>query len=183
MSIATKKLQYSKSWEDYLNTILFVITALLGFILCPIFVISFELNFAHQNDKFLAYFILPLLICFGIYSVYRTWTELNLKKLTTSLSQEKNQDIVLEFARKNEYEIRRNYNHCIVIDIPKMNSNYAMTAIIFVMENYIYYTMIQDNFKINTPTFFSHLLFAWRLKKWFRKNDDNNCVVQVSESK
>lgn len=63
-----------------------------------------------------------------------------------------------------------------------MNSNYAMTAIVFVMEDYIYYTMIQDNFKINTPTFFSHLLFAWRLKKWFRKNDDSNSVVQKSES-
>jgi hypothetical protein len=50
-SIATKKLQYSKSWGDYLNTILFVITALLGFIICPIFVISFQLDFAHQNDN------------------------------------------------------------------------------------------------------------------------------------
>ncbi len=57
-----------------------------------------------------------------------------------------------------------------------------MTAIVFVMEDYIYYTMIQDNFKINTPTFFSHVLFVWRLKKWFRKNDDNNSVVQKSES-
>lgn len=170
-SIATKKLQYSKSWEDHLNTIIFVLTALLGFILCPILMIAFELDFAYQNDRFLTYFILPLLICFGVYSLFRTWTERNLTKITTSLSQEKNQEIVLEFARKNEYEIRRKYNHCIVIDIPKMNSNFAKTAIVFVMEDYIYYTMIQDNFKVNTPTFYSHLLFARRLKKWFSKNE------------
>ena len=182
-SIATEKLQYSKSWEDYLNTIIFVFTALFGFILCPILIIAFELDFAYQNDKFLAYFILPLLICFGVYSLFRTWTELNLNKITTSLTQKKNQEIVLEFASKNEYEIRRKYNHYIVIDIPKMNSNYAKTAIVFVMDDYIFYTMIQDNFKINTPTFFSHLLFARRLIKWFSKNDDINSVVQVSESK
>ena len=164
-SIATKKLHYKKSWDVYLDQLFFYVSFTVGFVFFPILNIVFELDDSNPTEKVLKWIFLPAVICFGVYMTFRKLTELHLRNISTHLSQVENQQRVLEFARKNEYKIRRKYGNCIVLDRSGMNSNFGKTAVVFVLDQSLYFTMIQDTPRINLPTLFSHLLFGLRLKK------------------
>ncbi len=175
-SIARKKLHFAKSWWEYVDLFLFIVSFTFGFVICPLFVWAFELNFNNPNEKFLGFAVLPLVFCFGLYMTYRKLTEFKLTKIFEHADRDKIHSSILEFARTNEYDIRRKYNYCIVLDRPGMNPNFSKTAIVFISEDAVFYTMLQDNLKFNVPTFMSHLLFARSLKKWLRENGGMNLI-------
>jgi hypothetical protein len=76
----------------------------------------------------------------------------------------------LDFAKAKEYKIRVKNNNCIILDQPKMVEKYARTAVLLLQNEVVYYTFLQDDFRLNTPTFISHLIFARELKKWIKKD-------------
>lgn len=176
-SIAHQKLHFAKSRWEYVDLFLFIVSFAFGFVFCPLVVWAFELNYNNPNEKFLGFVVLPLVFCFGLYMTYRKLTEFKLTKIFEHANRDKIHSSILEFARTNEYDIHRKYNYCIVLDQPGMNPNFSKTAFVFISEDSVFYTMIQDGLKLNSPTFISHLLFAWRLKKWLSENLEYKTLI------
>jgi len=168
-SVATRKLHYSKSWTVYLDVIIYSFALIVGFVLCPYLMFTYELDFEKVNDRFIGYCVLPLVAFYGLYMTIRTFTQLRLKKIQTNQNSEQNQQLILNFAKTQGYTVRRKHKNCIILDQPKMNENYARTAVLLVKNEEIYFTFLQDNSKLNTPTFITHLIFDWRLKNWIKK--------------
>lgn len=168
-SIATKRLQYSKNWTVYLDQILFAFALLFGFVVCPILIYKFELDLSNTNERFIRYIVLPILIIYAVYMTFRTFTQFRLKKIISNRTSELNRQLILDFAKKKGYEVRRKNNNCIILDQPKMVEKYARTAVLLLQDEVVYYTFLQDNFRLNTPTCISHLFFARELKKWIKK--------------
>lgn len=172
-SISIRKLCYSKSWLDYFDTIVVILYFTLGLIVCPVlfYVSEFDYPNPGPNEKFVFIVLLPAVILFGVYMVFRKITELRLRKITSEFNKDLNRKLILEFAKQDDFSVRRKYNDCIVLDKSSLlNPIYAKTAVLFVCDEAIYFTMIQGNSKVNLPTFISHFFFEWRIKKWFRQN-------------
>ena len=182
-SVETRRLHYSKSWTVYLDIIIYSLALIFGFIVCPYLIYKYELDLTNVNERFIGYYVLPLVVFFGLYMTIRTFTQLRLKIIQTNQDCEQNKQLILDFAETEGYFVRRKYNNCIILDQPKMNENYAKTAVLLLKDKEIYFTFVQDNFKLNTPTFISHLFFAWRLKKWMKKNAYNTRLAKEPESR
>lgn len=165
-SIATKRLQYSKNWTVYLDQILFVFFLLFGFVVCPILIYKFEFDLNNSNERFIGYVVLPILIIYAVYMTFRTFTQFRLKKIVSNRTSELNRQLIIDFAEKKGFEVRRKNNNCIILDQPKMVEKYARTAVLLLQDEVVYYALLQDNFRLNTPTCISHLFFARELKKW-----------------
>ncbi|WP_300662940.1 hypothetical protein [Fluviicola sp.] len=172
-SITQKRVCYSKSWMDYFDTVIFTLFFSTGFVICPLLIYAYELDYTNlsPNEKFLSTIILPPVILFGIYMVFRKITELRLRKIVTEFDRDLNQKLVLEFAKHDGFDIRRKSGYCIVLDKTSlMNPMLAKTAVLLVRDKTIYFAMIQDSFKVNIPTMISHFIFEWRMRKWLRRN-------------
>lgn len=165
-SIATKKLQYTKSWGDYLNSVLFYFFIVFGFIIVPIKFYRSKVNYFDPYDKFLAICVLPIVISIGIYMVFNKLTENFLKRIKTKFNKTQNQQLILEFAKNQGYRVRRESNNCIILNKYYSNQIHRKTAIIFLIDHMIYYTMISSSHIFNTPTFISHHIFKRRIRKW-----------------
>lgn len=176
-SIATKRLHYAKSWMMYLDSIIYTLALNFGFVLCPYLMYKYELDFSNLNEQFIGYYILPLVMFFGLYMTIRSFTQFRLKKIQTNHNYEQNKQLILNFAKTEKYIVRRKSANCIILDQPKMNKNYAKTAVLLLKDTEIYYTFVQDNLKLNMPTFISHLFFSCRLKKWMKRNAFNLHLV------
>lgn len=159
-SIATKKLQYTKSWGDYLDSVLFYFFIVFGFIIVPLKFYSSKVNYHDPYDKFLAICVLPIVISIGIYLVFNKLTENFLKRIKTKFSKTQNQQLILEFAKNQGYSVRRKSKNCIILDKYYSNQIHRKTAIIFLIDHMIYYIMISSSYIINPPTFISHHIFS-----------------------
>ena len=168
-SIATRKLHYKKEWEDYFDTF---VTALISisFISSSYFLYFFEINYDNQNDRFMAFVVLPIIVLFSIYLIYRQFTEFNLKKIETKLSKNLLHQSIIDYARSKEFKILKNSKNCIIIEKPKLNPINLKIVVLFPLDNCIYYTMINDCYKLNSPIVISHLFFARDFKKWLEEN-------------
>ena len=175
-SLSRKRLIYSKDFLEYLDLIFYPFAQIFGFVICPYLIFFYELDFENVNERFVGYYILPLVVFNGIYMTIRMFTQLRLKKIDTNNTYILNEQLIQEFAKNEEFVIRRkkrNEYDCIILDKPHLEGKYGRTAVLILKGLQIYYTFIQDGFKLNTPTFISHLLFGWRLKKWLNKNAFN----------
>ena len=168
-SIASKKLHYSKSWGEFLDLVLFYFLFVFGFIIVPLKFYSSKENYYHSSDKFMAICVLPILIAIGIYFVFNKLTEKHLKRIKTKFSKTQNHQLILDFAKNEGYSVRRKSNNCIILDKFYYNQIDRKTAIIFLIDHKIYYTMISSSLLINLPTFVSHHIFKRRIRKWLNK--------------
>jgi hypothetical protein len=168
-SIATKKLQYTKSWGEYLDPVLFYFFIGFGFIIIPIKFYSSKVNYYDPNDKFMAIFVFPIVISIGIYLVFNKLTEKYLKRIKTKFTKTQNHQLILEFAKNEGYSVRRKSNNCIILDKFYSNQIHRKTAILFLIDDKIYFTMISSSHIFNTPTFISHHIFRRRILKWLNK--------------
>jgi hypothetical protein len=180
-SIDSRKLHYKKSWGDYIDVIVFPIALLFGFVLCPILILLFEINFENPNEKFVGLTICPLLIFLGTYGSFRKISELHLRTIKTKLNKEEGIECIITFAKNEDYTIRRKSNYCLVLDQFKEDTKYAKTAVILITDKALYYTMIQDDFRLNSPTFISHILFKINLKRWLKNNVGNTSLAHEPE--
>jgi hypothetical protein len=172
-SLSRKRLIYSKEFMEYLDLIIYPFAQIFAFVICPYLIFFYELDFENVNERFIGYYILPLVTFNGIYMTIRMFTQLRLKKIETNNTCIQNHQLILEFAKNEEFVVRRkkrNEEDCIIMDKPIMESKYGRTAVLQLNNEEIYFTFVQDGFKLNTPTFIYHILFARRLKKWLSIN-------------
>lgn len=169
-SIASKRLYYSRKWIEYVDLILYPFAIVLGFVICPYLIYRFELNWENVNERFIGYFVLPIVMSYGTYMTIRTYTQFKLRKINTHRTREENQQLILSFAQNEEFVVRRKFNYCIVLDDRDEFGNTGRTAVLLLREDAIYFTYLQDNLRVNTPTFISHLIFSMKLRKWMKKS-------------
>lgn len=165
-SIATKKLQYTKSWGDYVDPFLFSGFILFGCVICPLLLYRSEVNYNNPNDKFMAICVFPIVIAIGIYWTYNKLKENFLRRIKTKFNQKQNHQLIIDFAKNENYRIRRNNKNCIILDRFESNEINGKSVILFVLDARIYYTMIRSSDIINPPTFISHHIFSRRIRKW-----------------
>ncbi len=157
---------------DYFDTIIVIFSCTSGFVICPFLIYAYELDYTNpnSNEEFIMMVVLPFLILLGVYMSYRKITELRLKKIRTEFDSSLNQKLILEFAKQNDFSIRRKTNYIVLDKTSLMNPLIGKTTILFTDDRSIYFTMILDGPKVNFPTIISHFIFERHMKKWFSQN-------------
>lgn len=170
-SVSRQKLVFEEEWLDKFDRIV-VYLFFSGLIIYPTILIT-SLDIRTNNDKFIAFAILPLPILFGLYVIYRKATEKQLFQIKTPFNRQKNKQILLDFADKQQYEIYKKSNEYLIFNesFDDFNSSYKKSMVFIIKDNMVYYTILKDQFKLNLPTLTSHLFLKNDLKKLFRQSD------------
>lgn len=174
-SVLRHKLIFQEEWLDKFDRFV-VYIFFSGLIIYPALTI-FEADFNNPNDKFISLTLLPLCILFGLYVVYRKATEKLLFTLTTPFDRQKNKQILLDFAEKQQLEVYRKSNDCIILNesLGDFNPSYKKSMVFILKDNEVLFTILKDQFKLNLPTLTSHLFLKQDLKKLF-----NNVLTNES---
>lgn len=173
-SIAQNKLIFQEEWLDKFDR--FVVYIFFGGLIIYPALTIFETDFNNPNDKFISLTLLPLCILFGLYVVYRKVTEKLLFTLTTPFDRQTNRKILLNFADKQQLEVYRKSNDCLILNesLGDFNRSYKKSMVFILKDNQILFTILKDQYKLNVPTLTSHLFLKRDLKKIFNyasKND------------
>ncbi len=170
-SVSRQKLVFEEEWLDKFDRII-VYLFFSGLVVYPILTIMVA-DFNNKNDKFFSLAILPLVILFGLYVIYRKATEKLLFKINTPFNRQKNRQILLDYADKQQFEIYRKSNDCLIFNesIGDFNPRYKKSMVFIVKDNVIFFTILKEQFKLNLPTLTSHLFLKSDLKKLVRQSD------------
>lgn len=173
-SVSQNKLIFQEEWLDKFDRFV-VYVFFSGFIIYPALTI-FEADFNNPNDKFISLTILPLCILFGLYVVYRKATEKLLFTLTTPFDRQKNKQILLNYADKQQLEVYRKSNDCLILNesLGDFNPSHKKSMVFILKDNQVFFTILKDQFKLNLPTLTSHLYLKHDLKKLFTSQTNNN---------
>jgi hypothetical protein len=171
-SISKRRLVFDEGWLDKFNR-LAVYIVFSPFIFLPV-IMSFKENFVSPNDRFILSYVFPVSIAFGLYIFYRNATEKRLIKIKTSMDRQTIRKMLLGYADKNQLEIYRKSNDCLIFNesFDSWTLAYKKTRIFFVQDNLVLFTVIRDNFNLNMPTLFTHLFLKHDLTKIFRKSNN-----------
>jgi hypothetical protein len=167
-SVSRHKLIFQEEWLDKFDRFV-VYIFFSGLIIYPALTI-FEADFNNPNDKFISLTILPLCILFGLYVVYRKATEKLLFTLTTPFDRQKNKQILLTYADKQQLEVYRKSNDCLILNesLGDFNPSYKKSMVFILKDNEVLFTILKDQYKLNLPTLTSHLFLKHDLKKLFK---------------
>ena len=170
-SVSLQKLVFEEEWLDKFDRIV-IYLFFSGLVVYPILSIM-GADFNNNNDKLFSLVIFPLVILFGLYVIYRKATEKILFKINTPFDWQKNRLILLEYAVKQQFEIYRKSNNCLIFNesISDFNPRYKKSMIFIVKDNVIFFTILKEQFKLNLPTLTSHLYLKSDLKKLLRQSD------------
>ena len=172
-SVSRHELIFEEEWLDKFDRLV-VYIFFSGLIIYPALTM-FEADFNNPNDKFISLTILSLCMLFGLYVVYRKATEKLLFALTTPFDRQKNRKILLDFADKQQLEVYRKSNDCLILNesIGDFNPSYKKSMIFILKDNLVLFTILKDQYKLNVPTLTSHIFLKYDLKKIFKKVSTN----------
>lgn len=164
-SISKRRLIFDEGWLDKFNR-LAVYVVFSPFIFLPVVMFMKE-KFVSPNDEFILHWVLPTSFLFGLYIFYRNATEKRLIKVSTDLDRQTIKKIILEYAVKNQHEIYRKSDNCIILNeaYSDWTSAHKKTRIFFFKDNLLLFTVIRDGFKLNLPTLFTHIFLKRDLTK------------------
>ncbi len=131
----------------------------------------FQVTIQNSNDIFIAFIFFPLMISFGLFSLYRKLIEKRLIKIDTSLSRHKNRQYLLDFFNSKGYEVITKNNDAIIVNIEEslsFNNIWTKEISFLIDDNSIYFTMTKNYPRLNPPVFFSHRYLKADLKKYFK---------------
>lgn len=176
-SVSRNKLIFQEEWLDKFDRFV-VYIFFSGFIIYPALTI-FEADFNNPNDKFISLTILPLCILFGLYVVYRKATEKLLSTLPTPYDRKKNKQILLTYADKQQLEVYRKSNDCLILNesLGDFNTSYKKSMVFILKDNQVLFTILKDQYKLNVPTLTSHLFLKHDLKKLFNNVSTNDSAI------
>ena len=170
ISISKKWLTFDESWADKFNRL--IVLMLFGqFIFAPLMLIAAE-SFTSSNDKFILYWVLPSSILVGLFGIFRCLTEKRLIKIDTLQDRQSIKKTILEYAEKNQLEIYRKSNDCIILNSPNsldIHTPHKRTQIFLFKDGLLLFTVIRDNFRVNLPIFFTHFFVKYDLAKLLKK--------------
>ncbi|KAA5536795.1 hypothetical protein F0919_03745 [Taibaiella lutea] len=162
-SIERGKLVYDESFMDKFDG---AINYLISFLLIFISICLSQLNTQSENDFTFEIIFAILSGTFGLYNLYRKLMEKRLIKIKSRFSAKEIKEKLLDFAIKEEYEIYRQSGYCLIFNSSDWEIDlYKKTRIIFIRDYEIYFTVIQDNSRLNRPVYTTHLF----LKRAFKK--------------
>ena len=121
---------------------------------------------------FLIYILSPLLLVFGIYGLYRIWSNTKFIKVTTGATKFINREIILDFLKYRKYQIvKQTDNSILVIEEESTSFDDLWTEHIWfvIVEDNILFNIQKHYPLINPPVFFSHLLLKQDLKAFIKK--------------
>ena len=173
-SVLRHKLIFQEEWLDKFDRFV-VYIFFSGLVIYPTLTI-FEADFNNPNDKFISLTILPLCMLFGLYVIYRKATEKHLFTVTTPFDRQKNKQILLSYADKQQLEIYRKSNDCVILNesIGDFNPSYKKSMVFILKDNQVLFTILKDQYKLNLPTLTSHLFLRHDLKKLFNNASTND---------
>lgn len=163
-SIQSRKLIYDEKGYDkidiYTNYLVFI--SLIFFSMLTLMKIK-----PSANDDF-EYIIYACLLLFGLYGFYCTFTEKNLKEIKFNIHKEEAKQRILEYGKKYHFRISKISANLIFLNEPTSSLSFwgeERTTIIFFSGQSIFYTVIKNGTKINSPVLLSQHLMRRDLKK------------------
>ncbi|WP_394774495.1 hypothetical protein [Flavobacterium sp.] len=164
-SIDQNKLVYSEDWFDKFDRITIYMFFTWGF-LTPFLVYSDPYrDYSKTGIEFYLLFIFSL---FCAFTIYRKATEKQLTKIVSKYNAEENKLLINQYCEKKGFEKHRNSGNVIIYN----SNNYLsyrpfQTSRIFILaKNNIYFTMLKENQKMNTPVLFSQISLKRDLEKF-----------------
>jgi hypothetical protein len=156
-------------FEELIDTIGWSVLCL-GLIFYPALA-YFHVDISSPNDRAVAFVLFPLIILCGIYGLYRKLTEKKLICIDTLSPMHKNKEYLLEFLKLNGYEVFRENNKVVIVNVEEshsFNNLWTKTITFILKDRRIYFAMVKNYPHINPPVFFSHWSLKTELKKYFR---------------
>lgn len=160
-SIETGRLSCKTDWWD-ISEICFtcIVFTVWTFVLCLIF-IKEKISPIH--------YVLPFPIVLLIYGIYRKLVEKKLQSIDTKHTATSSKEILLQFAKKYNYNVRRDYNGVMILSRERDISSLFTSTVLLIRKNKIFFTMLRSASKIDPPVFFSHLRFKRKLENYFNQ--------------
>jgi hypothetical protein len=169
-SISKRRLIFDEDWNDKFNR-LAVYLVFSPLILLPLLIMYFQEKYTNSNETFVLYWVFPISIILGLYMLYRNATEKQLVKINAQIDSLTIRKLLLDYAEKNNFEVYRKSNNCLIFNesFDIWSSDSKKTRIFFVQDNNVLFTVIQDNFRLNLPTMFTHILLKRDITKLLKK--------------
>jgi len=166
-SIERRKLLYKEGVLDKIDFFLYIFMSAVF----TYFLYSSYKDLENNNQNELIFnFLLFLVAVFSYYLLYRKFDEYRLKKIETDNSRAVNKQKIIQYAASKGYELYRNSADCIILNEDTTSSSYCITIIILLKNSDVFFTVIRDGFKTNTPTIISHIFIKNDLKKILTKS-------------
>jgi hypothetical protein len=164
-SVKKKQLVFAEDWQDKLNRIT-VYIVFSAFIYLPPIALWYE-DLSGNSWALFWYFLAFSSICFGVYVCYRNATEKRLTGISTGMESAVVLQLLLEYAEKKEWEVGRKSNGCLICysSPSSWKTKYIKTRIFFLIDGSVLFTMIQSNYRLDTPVLLEHLLLKNDLKR------------------
>jgi hypothetical protein len=139
------------------------------------FIIS-KMKVDGELSGFLVYIFSPVLILFGLYTIYRVWNNSTLIKVKTDMSQSQSKQLLIKFLNFRHYEIvLENYDSILVNDENELSYNNLWTKHIWFIigDQEILFNVQKQYPRLNPPVYLSQILLKNDLKSFIRKEQTN----------
>jgi len=164
-SIEKGELVYDESgWDkfdtytNYVASIALILLALAGL---------YRLDQQKGNDLAFTILFVVVALLLGSYHFYRQWAEKKLIKIDSKFRAEEIKGKLLDYAANEEYEIYRQKGYCLILNetTDLTGDRYKRSSIILIRDHVVYFAVMQDNFRLNSPVYTSHLTLKRDLRK------------------
>jgi hypothetical protein len=171
-SIEKGRLIASLNWLDNIDKITdrIVFSLLLISFVGSLSLIYFQGEIKNSNEKAIAYVVFPIIISFGLYSLFRKITESKLMSFETHFGRHRNKELLLAFLEQNGYYIYRDNKEIVIVDVEEslsFNKIWKKTITFILADNKIYFNIAKKYPILNPPVLFTHLFLQRDLKKYF----------------
>lgn len=168
-SIETGRLVSKPDWFDMVDKFVFsmLMVSLIGYPL----LIYFTHEIKNANEKALGYVLFPIIILFGLYSLYRKLTDTTLLTVETGFDKQKNKEHLLDFITQKGYEIFRQSKDIIIVNSEESlsyNNIWTKTITFIISDRKIYFNIVKKYPRLNPPVLFTHLSLKADLKKFLK---------------
>ncbi len=161
-------------WADLLSQLTIYLVAVV-FILLSIHIIP-TADFSNINDRLSIVLPLVLLSSASLYVAYRKATEKHLLRISTSFNADKNKAILSKYICSKGYKTCAFRKDCLIFKkttIGELMDYRTKTAVFIIRDNLVLFTILQENLRLNWPTFFSHLTIKRELEEILGKPDND----------
>lgn len=169
-SVKFGKLIYQEEFSDKLDRIVVYLMSLLG-MACP-FLIGLEMDISNSNDRFVCFYILPLIFLISAYVLYRKATEKHLIKCNTGYEKDRNKKLIRKYIKKFNLKYHHPYENVFLVNDCTHNDQNAIRTTVFIIQDLkILYIVLYDRPRLNLPSMTSHFIVKYDLKSIIKNTE------------